>query len=152
MKRRETTLRDEGAAVQFGARLGELVFEGAFIAFFGGLGAGKTTIITAAARALGAFGAASPTFTIVREYSGRMPLFHFDAYRLRDEHELYAMGFDDYLERGGAIMLEWSERVAAVLPPERLELHLEVGEDNARRLCAVAFGGAYEALLEELIP
>ena len=90
---------------------------GSVIAYTGGLGAGKTAFTRGLARGLGYTGrVTSPTFTIVNEYEGRVPLFHFDMYRLGDEDELFDIGWEDYLARGGVCAVEWSERVTAALP------------------------------------
>ena len=126
------------------------LFPGAFIALFGDLGAGKTAFTRYAAKALGIEDIQSPTFTIVREHNGSLPLFHFDCYRLEDEEELYAIGFDDYLARGGAIIMEWCERVPYALPNERLELHIEASGAMARTLRDVPGGGKYHTLLESI--
>ena len=102
-----------------GARLAERLEPGAVIAFTGDLGAGKTAFTRGLAKGLGYEGrVTSPTFTIVNEYEGRLPLFHFDMYRLGDEDELFDIGWEDYLNRGGVCAVEWSERIAGALPPE----------------------------------
>ncbi len=94
---------------------------GAVIACRGGLGAGKTALTRGIARGLGYPGrVTSPTFTIVNEYEGKIPLFHFDMYRLADEDSLFDIGWEDYLGRGGVCVVEWSERVAGALPPETI--------------------------------
>ena len=94
-------------------KLAPFLFPGAVIAYRGDLGAGKTAFTRGLARGLGVTDrVTSPTYTIVNEYlGGRMPLFHFDMYRLGSEDELFDIGWDDYLERGGVCAVEWSENV-----------------------------------------
>ena len=96
-----------------GEALGKVLKPGTVIAYEGDLGAGKTAFTRGLARGLGCReGVTSPTYTIVNEYlGGRMPLFHFDMYRLGSEDELFDIGWDDYLERGGICAVEWSENV-----------------------------------------
>lgn len=103
-----------------GARLAEALDAGRVVAFTGDLGAGKTAFVSGMARALGVEErVTSPTFTIVNEYEGgRLPLFHFDMYRLGDADELFHIGWEDYLSRGGVCAVEWSERAEAALPRE----------------------------------
>ena len=98
---------------RLGERLGEKLMPGTVIAYTGDLGAGKTAFTRGLARGLGVpYGVTSPTFTIVNEYEGgRLPLFHFDMYRLRSADDLFDIGWDDYLERGGVCAVEWSENV-----------------------------------------
>ena len=96
-----------------GAALAQVLQPGTVIAYRGDLGAGKTAFTRGLARGLGVTDrVTSPTYTIVNEYlGGRMPLFHFDMYRLGSEDELFDIGWDDYLERGGVCAVEWSENV-----------------------------------------
>ena len=96
-----------------GASLGKILAPGTVIAYRGDLGAGKTAFTRGLARGLGVKeSVTSPTYTIVNEYiSGSMPLFHFDMYRLGSEDELFDIGWEDYLERGGVCAVEWSENV-----------------------------------------
>ena len=107
----------EGETEDLGRRLGQRLEPGAVIAFTGGLGAGKTAFVRGLARGLGITDrVTSPTFTIVNEYEGgRLPLFHFDMYRLGSSDELFDIGWEDYLRRGGVCAVEWSERVADAL-------------------------------------
>lgn len=100
-----------------GQRLAEHLLPGAVIAYYGDLGAGKTAFTRGLARGLGiAEAVTSPTYTIVNEYlSGRMPLFHFDMYRLGSADELFDIGWEDYLTRGGVCAVEWSENVEEAL-------------------------------------
>ena len=119
-----------------GARLAEALDAGRVVAFTGDLGAGKTAFVSGMARALGVEDrVTSPTFTIVNEYEGgRLPLFHFDMYRLDGAEDLFDIGWDDYLDRGGVCAVEWSERVAEALPPETLWVTLSrcPGHENWR--------------------
>lgn len=102
---------------EVGETLGRTVPPGAVIAFTGDLGAGKTAFTRGLARGLGIRDrVTSPTFTIVNEYEGgRLPLFHFDMYRLESSDELFDIGWEDYLHRGGVCAVEWSERVSDAL-------------------------------------
>ena len=97
-----------------GEALGKILKPGSILAYEGDLGAGKTAFTRGLARGLGATElVTSPTYTIVNEYlSGRMPLFHFDMYRLASSDDLWDIGWEDYLERGGVCAVEWSENVA----------------------------------------
>ncbi len=150
MDRLELTLNTEEETLALGEKIGALLFPGAFIAFFGGLGAGKTTMTKGVAKALGIEGIMSPTFTIVRHHEGRLSLDHFDAYRIEDPDELTAVGFDDYLGSDGVIVMEWCENVPEALPEERLEIHLEGSGAEPRTVSFKAFGREYESILEVL--
>ena len=102
---------------RFGEALARELRPGDVLAFTGTLGMGKTAFTRGLARGLGCRGrVTSPTFTIVNEYDGKTPLFHFDMYRLGSSEELFDIGWDDYLARGGICAVEWSERVSNTLP------------------------------------
>ena len=118
-----------------GEILAEILMPGAVIAYRGDLGAGKTAFTRGLARGLGATEqVTSPTYTIVNEYlSGRMPLFHFDMYRLGSADELFDIGWDDYLERGGVCAVEWSENVEDALE-DPIIVNIEKLGDDARRI------------------
>ena len=104
-----------------GARLAAALSPGAVVAYVGGLGMGKTAFTRGLAKGLGCTGrVTSPTFTIVNEYEGRLPLFHFDMYRLPDADALFDIGWEDYLDRGGVCAVEWSEQVTEALPPDTI--------------------------------
>ena len=100
-----------------GCAFGQRLQPGDVIAYYGGLGAGKTAFTRGLARGLGIdMAVTSPTYTVVNEYEGgRIPLFHFDMYRLFDEDDLFDIGWEDYLARGGVCAVEWSEKVPAAL-------------------------------------
>ena len=122
-----------------GARLARALEPGAVVAFTGDLGAGKTAFVRGLARGLGIPDrVTSPTFTIVNEYEGgRLPLFHFDLYRLGSADELFDIGWEDYLARGGVCAVEWSERMEELLEPGTIRVDLRRGEDEDRRVITV---------------
>ena len=120
---------------ELGARLAAQLRPGDVIAFTGDLGAGKTAFTRGIAAGLGIRGAVtSPTYTIVNEYpSGRIPLFHFDLYRLTSEDDLFDIGWEDYLDRGGICAVEWSENVTdAIRPTIRVEITAGAGADDRK--------------------
>ena len=112
--------RAEAETEALGARLAAVLAPGAVVTYRGGLGMGKTAFTRGLARGLGYKGrVTSPTFTIVNEYEGgRLPLFHFDMYRLEGADALFDIGWEDYLDRGGVCAVEWSELAEEALPPE----------------------------------
>ena len=117
-----------------GAALARVLEPGTILAYRGDLGAGKTAFTRGLARGLGcADPVTSPTYTIVNEYlSGRMPLFHFDMYRLRSADDLWDIGWEDYLDRGGVCAVEWSENVAEAME-DAITVRIEkTGEDSRR--------------------
>ena len=122
-----------------GARLARALEPGAVVAFTGDLGAGKTAFVRGLARGLGIRDrVTSPTFTVVNEYEGgRLPLFHFDLYRLGCADELFDIGWEDYLARGGVCAVEWSERMEELLEPGTIRVDLRRGEDENRRVITV---------------
>ena len=122
----------------FGERLAPRLRPGCVLAFTGSLGMGKTALTRGLARGLGCRGrVTSPTFTIVNEYDGALPLFHFDLYRLASSDELYGIGWDDYLARGGVCAVEWSERAADALPPDTVTVDIARGEADDERVITV---------------
>ena len=117
-----------------GAALGAVLKPGTVIAYRGDLGAGKTAFTRGLARGLGCTDlVTSPTYTIVNEYlGGRLPLFHFDMYRLHSSDDLWDIGWEDYLERGGICAVEWSENVADALEDAILITIEKLGEESRR--------------------
>ena len=121
---------------ELGCRLGRTLGPGAVVAYFGGLGMGKTAFTRGLARGLGCRGrVTSPTFTIVNEYEGgRLPLFHFDMYRLNSADDLFDIGWEDYLSRGGVCAVEWSENVMDALPEDTVWVRIAREGDTARSI------------------
>ena len=136
----EYITNEEGQTEELGRRLGERLQAGSVVAFTGDLGAGKTAFTRGLARGLGIKErVTSPTFTIVNEYEGgRLPLFHFDMYRLSSSDELFDIGWEDYLSRGGVCAVEWSENVADALEEDTIQVEILRGDtDNQRRITLV---------------
>src|SRR5262245_9769366 len=145
-------LPDLAATNAFGRRLAGLLFPGAVVALIGPLGAGKTNRVRAVAEELGADGRAvsSPTFVLIQEYRARMPVYHFDAYRLRSEAEFFDLGAHEYFEGDGVCLVEWGDRVAGCLPREHLRVTLSVTGEHSRRAAVEGVGERYEALVRGL--
>lgn len=112
---------------KFGENIGSKAVPGQVITLTGDLGTGKTVFVQGLARGLGIDGYInSPTFTIVQIYeSGRLPLYHFDVYRIEDESEMYETGLDDYMYGEGVCVIEWAEMISGLLPEERTEILIE---------------------------
>ena len=125
-----------------GADLARTLGPGAVIAFTGDLGAGKTAFTRGLARGLGVEERiTSPTFTIVNEYDGgRLPLFHFDMYRLASAEELFDIGWEDYLARGGVCAVEWSENIQEALEEGTIRVDIRRGDHDDQRIITITGG------------
>lgn len=122
----------------FGEMLGKKLHSGTVVAYRGGLGMGKTAFTRGLARGLNCSGrVTSPTFTIVNEYSGNIPLFHFDMYRLDSSEALFDIGWEDYLERNGVCAVEWSENVADALPDDTIFVTIARGSGENDRIITI---------------
>ncbi len=132
----------EAETQALGRRLGERLASGAVVAFTGDLGAGKTAFTRGLAEGLGVRGrVTSPTFTIVNEYEGgRLPLFHFDLYRLGSPEELFEIGWEDYLSRGGVCAVEWSENAADALEDGTVRVDIRRGDREDQRRIEISGG------------
>ena len=130
--------RSEAQTEAVGEQFAKNLADGTVVAMYGDLGAGKTALTRGIARGLGIEdNVTSPTYTIVNEYlSGRMPLFHFDMYRLTSSDDLWDIGWEDYLDRGGVCAVEWSEQVAEAMPPETVYVTISrrPEDDRARTI------------------
>ena len=129
-------LPDAEATIAFGREFAAKLSAGDVLALCGDLGAGKTHFIKGLAAGLGATTeATSPTFTLIHEYpGGRLPLFHFDLYRLESEDDLLRIGFDDYLDAGGVLAIEWADKFPALLPRHTRWLRFRHHADGGREL------------------
>lgn len=129
-----------------GERLGRMAAIGDVLCLRGELGAGKTVLAQGVAAGLGVREpVSSPTFNLLQEYAGRLPVYHLDAYRVASPDELIDLGFPELWDAGGFVMIEWPERIAFALPATRLEIHLAVspaGEPEQRRRLTLSAHGA----------
>jgi tRNA threonylcarbamoyladenosine biosynthesis protein TsaE len=129
-----TRTRGAGETLALAERVGGLLRGGDVLALSGELGAGKTVFAKGVARALGVRDAVvSPTFTVVREYPGTLRFVHVDVYRLDRVQELHDVGWDDALDGDSVALVEWGDRVGALLPVDRLEVRIEPGDDDDDR-------------------
>ncbi|WP_042454738.1 tRNA (adenosine(37)-N6)-threonylcarbamoyltransferase complex ATPase subunit type 1 TsaE [Neobacillus dielmonensis] len=134
---------------QFAQRLAALLQPGDVIALEGDLGAGKTTFTKGLALGLEIKKTVnSPTFTIIKEYHGRLPLYHMDVYRVEDALE--DLGFDEYFEGEGVTVVEWAHLIEEQLPEARLTIYLYHESDDKRRIVLVPKGKRYEELCKEI--
>ncbi|MBE6948662.1 MAG: tRNA (adenosine(37)-N6)-threonylcarbamoyltransferase complex ATPase subunit type 1 TsaE [Ruminococcaceae bacterium] len=118
-----------------GYELASQLKPGNVIAMYGDLGAGKTAFVRGLAEGLGLDArVSSPTFTIVNEYLGKIPLFHFDMYRLGDADELFEIGWEDYITRGGICVVEWSENVEEAFYNDTIRIYIEKIDDFSRKI------------------
>jgi len=135
-------------------QLGRLLQPGDVVALVGELGSGKTLFSQGLARGLGVpknFYITSPTFAIINEYPGRVPFYHLDLYRVSNRAELSELGLEEILYGGGAVAIEWAERLGKDLPAERLEVQLTFSDETSRSLIFSAFGVNAKHRLDLLI-
>ena len=139
MKKETKLLHNEQEAIEYGMRLGREAKPGQLIALTGDLGAGKTTLTKAIARGLGVEEViTSPTFTIVKEYrSGRLPLFHFDVYRIGDVDEMYELGYEEYFFGDGLCVVEWADLIEEIIPEEAMRIDIAYGQEEEERIYTI---------------
>lgn len=141
---------DLQSMMMFGELFGKFVKPSDIICLGGDLGAGKTTFTQALARGLNVPNnqyVSSPSFAILHEYSGRIPLYHMDFYRLHGSDEIYELGFDEFLFGSGISVIEWYNRMGEDLPEERLEIHIKIIGENSRNICLKPYGKGWRQRL-----
>lgn len=127
--------RSESVAMteEYGRLLAKELKSGSVVAFFGGMGMGKTQMVRGIANGLGLDAeVSSPTFALVHDYGGNPPLIHFDMYRVTGWEDLYSTGYFDYLDAGCILVIEWSENIAAALPEDAIRIHIRREDDTVR--------------------
>jgi tRNA threonylcarbamoyladenosine biosynthesis protein TsaE len=125
-------------------------FENMIICLDGELGAGKTTFTKGFAQALGIIeSVTSPTFTIIKEYEGELPLYHMDVYRLNGNID--GIGFEEYLTKGGVVIIEWADTIEEYLPKERLDIKIKILGENKRAFILIPHGQKYINLCETVL-
>ena len=139
-----------GETITFGERLGRLLAPGDVIALVGELGAGKTAMVKGIAQGLGVKdkrAVKSPTFSLVHRYEGRIPLYHFDAYRLKDAQEMLDIGSDEIVYGNGVSVIEWADRVTECLPESYLKITIIVISGNERDIEVCSYGMRYDTIM-----
>jgi tRNA threonylcarbamoyladenosine biosynthesis protein TsaE len=137
----------------WGTVLGALLSRGDVVALVGELGAGKTTLTQGIVRGLGVAEVhyiGSPTFTLINEYEGRVPVYHLDFYRIEFPSEVVHLGLEEYLEGDGVSIIEWADKIEALLPEEHMMVRLEYVDHSVRTLDIMSSGAHYDELVETL--
>ncbi len=121
-----------------GNEIAKTLQKGDVICLTGDLGAGKTTLSKAIAKGLNIKEiVTSPTFTIVKEYEGDLPLYHFDVYRMEGIEDMYEMGFEEYLFGEGVCLIEWADKISEILPQNSIWIHMDYGEEIEERIITI---------------
>ena len=147
------TASDEDETRRLGEALADTLPVGSVVSLIGTLGAGKTALTSAVAARLGVpeTETASPTFVLIKEYtSGRVPVYHFDTYRLKDADEFYELGPDEYFDGDGLCFVEWGDRFEEALPPDRLDITITVLGPTRRAFELAGRGGFPSSVLDAL--
>lgn len=152
LKNLEIILGDLEETKRFGIKLGKMLKRGDILCLNGDLGAGKTTLTKSIGLGLGvAEYITSPTFALINQYSGRIPVYHFDVYRLENAHELYDLGFDEYFYGDGVCIIEWADKIEKMIPKERIVVDIENGNGLNQRILKISgYGDGYQELVKEL--
>ena len=143
----------ESETDELGGKLARALEPGLVVALVGDLGAGKTRLVRAVATALGADDneVNSPTFVLVQSYTARLPVFHFDTYRLRDADEFSELGPEEYFEAGGVSFIEWADRVADSLPDDHLRIEMAATGPTTRLIRFEATGPKSQQVLDRFV-
>lgn len=135
----EILIKGEKEMEEFGIRLGRGLSRGSVVALSGDLGSGKTYLTKAIGKGLGITSLiTSPTFTIIHEYrDGKMPLYHFDVYRLLDADELFELGYEEYFYGDGVCVIEWADKIESYLPAESIRIEITYGRQEGERIIRI---------------
>jgi tRNA threonylcarbamoyladenosine biosynthesis protein TsaE len=141
MEEKIIVIKNEEETKKFGRELSEKLSPGSIIALTGDLGTGKTALTKAIAEGLGVKEMiTSPTFNIVRQYdSGRLPLYHFDVYRIGDVDEMYELGYEEYFFGEGVCVIEWADIIEEIIPEDAIRIEIEYGEKEGERIYRCLF-------------
>ncbi len=146
--------RNEAETRALGEKLGSMLGPGDFVALYGDLGAGKTRFAQGVARGVGVdpnVYITSPTYTILNEYNGNYPFYHFDLYRLGGDADIAELGFDEYFHGGGVCLVEWADRLSSGLPEQYLKVYFCLEAENYRRIEFAWSGDRYSEMVRKLI-
>lgn len=134
--------KSEVETVEHGKEFGKQLPSGSFVALYGDLGAGKTQFVKGVCEAFEVKEIVnSPTFTIVNEYHGTLPVFHIDLYRIKNVDEIFGIGFDEFLESEGICLVEWAEKLDGIIPEKRYDVKMSVVDDSTREITVAFING-----------
>ena len=136
MEKKKIIIKSEKDTENFGIELGREAVPGRVIALLGDLGTGKTTLTKSIAKGLGITDMiTSPTFNIIRQYdTGRIPLYHFDVYRIADIDEMFELGYEEYFYGNGICVIEWADLIEDILPENAIIIRISYGTENGERI------------------
>jgi len=146
--------RSEAETRALGEKLGELLRPGDFVALYGDLGAGKTRFAQGVARGVGVdpdVHITSPTYTILNEYRGNYPFYHFDLYRLGGDADIAELGFEEYFDGDGICLVEWADRLASGCPDRNLKIYFHLEPGDIRRIEFVWNGDRYAEMVGKIV-
>ena len=143
------TSRSEEDTTELAENIESEKFPGMVICLNGELGSGKTVFAKGFAQAMGITEVTSPTFNIIKEYYGELPLYHMDVYRVEDNYE--SVGIEDYFKRDGVSIIEWAELIEEILPDERLDINFQIAGENTRIITLIPHGEKYEELVSSVL-
>lgn len=137
--------------IKLGMAIASFLQKGDTLALFGNLGSGKTTLVKGIAKGLRVKKQAvnSPSFVLLKEYKGRLPLYHFDFYRIEKPEETYGIGLEEFLFGKGVCAIEWADRIKKILPKQHLHIELKFLDKNRRRIRISGFGKRYKELVKK---
>lgn len=139
--------------IKIGRRLAGLMDKGAVVALSGDLGSGKTTFTKGIAEGLGVKAAKyvnSPSFVIMKQYDGKLPLYHFDLYRLKDKAAIETTGYEEYIWGNGVCVIEWADKIADFLPKEHMKVELFFKKERERLIKFVPKGAKYRKVADKI--
>jgi len=143
--------RNPNQTIKLGMAISGLLQKGDILALFGNLGSGKTTLVKGIAKGLRVKSRIvnSPSFVLLKEYGGRLPLYHFDFYRIEKPEETYGIGLEEFLFGKGVCVIEWADRIRRILPKQYLRLNLKFLDKDRRKISMNGFGSRYKELVKK---
>lgn len=145
--------RSAKETIALGKRVGKLLQAGDVVALIGRLGSGKTTLTQGLARGLGVKKGdyvTSPSFALIKEHQGRLPLYHIDLYRINNLKDIYGLGYEEYFSGEGVTVIEWAERMKKLLPEEVLVIKLKVSDGEKRRIEFISKGKHSQSIIKKI--
>lgn len=149
MEEYKITSHSENETIMIAQNIESEKFPGMVICLNGDLGSGKTLFTKGFAQAMDIDDVTSPTFTIIKEYIGELPLYHIDAYRIEDQKE--NIGIEEYFDKDGVTIIEWADIIKDILPEERLDIKIKVVDDTTRIIILKPYGQKYVSICEDII-